>query len=80
MNDLFIKINKMPNPKHKVPLILVGLVKNVIVLCGPMININPIINNIFPKAKKPESKKVIIPNKKKKNPPAVNPTPNSEFR
>lgn len=78
MNERFIKINKIPIKKHNEPRILLGLVKNVMVLCGPIINTNPIINNTFPKAKNPLSKNVIIPNKKKKNPPAVNPTPNSK--
>lgn len=77
MNDLFAKINSIPVQKHKVPLILVGLVKNVTVRCGPMIKINPITNNMFPNAKNAESKNAIIPNKKKNIPPAVNPTPNS---
>lgn len=77
INDLFAKINSIPVQKHKVPLILVGLVKNVTVRCGPMIKINPITNNMFPNAKNAESKNAIIPNKKKNIPPAVNPTPNS---
>lgn len=77
MNDHFIKINNIPVQKHIVPLNLVGLVKNVTVRWGPIIKINPITNNMFPNAKNAESKNVIIPNKKKKNPPAVNPTPNS---
>ena len=78
-NECFNKIKKIPNMKHKLPRILLGLVKNVIVLCGPMMRTNPIMNKTFPKAKKPESKKVKIPNIKKKNPPAVKPTPNSTF-
>lgn len=77
-NDLFIKISNIPKAKHKVPLILVGLVKKVTVLCGPMIKIKPIKNKMLPRAKKPESKKVIIPRRKKMNPPAVKPTPNSD--
>lgn len=77
MNDLFIKINKIPSAKHNVPLNLVGLVKNVTVLEGPMIKINPMTKRILPRAKNPESKNVTTPKKKKKIPAAVNPTPNS---
>lgn len=76
-NDLFIKIKSIPMQKHMVPLIFVGLLKNVIVRCGPIINIKPITNKIFPNAKNAESKNAIIPKMKKKKPPAVNPTPNS---
>lgn len=36
------------------------------------------MKRILPRAKNPESKKVIIPNRKKNIPPAVNPTPNSK--
>ena len=38
----------------------------------------PIIKSKFPNARNPESKKVNIPNMKKKIPPAVKPTPNSK--
>lgn len=78
MKDLFIKINKIPTTKQSVPLNLVGLVKNVTVLWGPIIKINPITKRMLPRAKKPESKKVTTPKKKKKIPAAVKPTPNSE--
>lgn len=77
MKLLFIKINKIPNPKNTVPLILVGLVKKVIVLWGPIIKIIPITNNMLPSAKNPESKNVIIPKIKNRTPKLVNPTPNS---
>lgn len=77
INDRFIKINNIPIIKHKLPLNLVGRLKNEIVLCGPIINVIPIINNILPRARNPESKNVKIPKIKKKIPPAVNPTPNS---
>lgn len=77
INDLFAKIRSIPVQKHNVPLIFVGLVKNVMVRCGPIIKINPITNNMLPKAKNAESKNAIIPNRKKKIPPAVKPTPNS---
>lgn len=77
MNDLLIKIKKIPKQKQNVPLNLLGLLKNETVRWGPIININPITNNMFPNARKEESKNANIPNMKKKNPPAVNPTPNS---
>lgn len=72
-----VKINRIPMPKHIVPLIFVGLVKNVTVLCGPIIRMIPITKRIFPRAKKPESKNVMIPRKKNNTPNVVNPTPNS---
>lgn len=77
IKDLFIRINKIPIKKQSRPLILLGLVKKFIVLRGPIMRTNPIMKSKLPKAKKPESKKVIIPKKKKKIPPAVKPTPNS---
>lgn len=76
-NDRFIKINKIPTAKHNVPLILVGRVKNVTVRCGPIINTNPMMKRMLPKARNPESKKAMMPKMKKKIPAAVNPTPNS---
>lgn len=76
-NDHFIKINTIPNAKQSVPRILVGLVKNVTVLCGPIINTNPITKRMFPRARRPESKNVMMPKRKKIKPPAVKPTPNS---
>ena len=79
MKDFFINMNIMPTQKQIEPRILVGLVKNVVVLWGPIMKINPITNKIFPKAKKPESNSVSTPNRKKKSPPAVKPTPNSEI-
>lgn len=79
INDLFIKIKMIPTANATVPLIFVGLVKKATVLCGPIIRISPIINKRLPNAKNPESKNVIIPKKKKKIPPAVNPTPNSSL-
>lgn len=78
MKDRLLKINKIPKRKHIVPLIFCGRVKKVMVLCGPIINTNPIINKMLPIAKRAESKKVMIPKRKKKIPPAVKPTPNSE--
>lgn len=79
MKDLLIKIKNIPAQKHNVPLILVGLVKKVIVLCGPKINTRPMMKSMLLNANKAESKNVIIPKMKKKIPPAVNPTPNSSF-
>ncbi|EMG47931.1 hypothetical protein G210_1594 [Candida maltosa Xu316] len=79
MNDLFKKINNIPSRKHTSPSILLGRSKNRTVRCGPMINVIPMMNNILPKAKNPESKNVMIPKMKKKIPPAVNPTPNSLY-
>lgn len=49
---LLIRINSIPIQKQIVPRTLVGLVKNVTVLCGPIININPVTNKIFPRASK----------------------------
>lgn len=76
-NDHFIKISAIPIPKHTVPLILVGLVKNVTVLWGPIIKMIPITKRIFPNANNPESKNVITPNMKSITPNVVKPTPYS---
>lgn len=59
------------------PRLLFGLVKKTRVFCVPIINTTPIKNNRLPNASKARSKKVTIPNKKNKNPPNVNATPNS---
>lgn len=79
IKDFFNNMSIIPTQKQSEPRILVGLVKNVVVLWGPIIKINPITNKIFPRANRPESNSVSMPNRKKKSPPAVKPTPNSEL-
>lgn len=66
--------------KHKDPRLFVGLVKNTVVFCKPIINTTPIKNKILPKANNALSKKVRIPNRKKPNPPKVKATPNSTIK
>lgn len=56
---------------------LFGLVKKIYVFCEPIIKNTPIKNKILPKANRARSKKVNIPNKKKRKPPKVKATPNS---
>lgn len=76
--DLFMRIKMIPKQKQKVPLNLFGLLKNEIVRCGPIINTSPITKRMLPNARNAESKNANMPNMKKKNPPAVKPTPNSK--
>lgn len=80
INAYFNNINSIPRIKQIVPLNFVGRLKNAIVRCGPIINVIPIINNTLPSANNAESKNVIIPNTKKKIPPAVKLTPNSNIK
>ena len=77
INACFIRIKAIPAKKHIVPRILLGRLKNESVRSGPMIRMMPIKKRMLPRARSPRSKRVIIPRKKKKMPPAVNPTPNS---
>lgn len=74
-----IKIRSIPVIKHKDPRLFVGLLKNTVVFCKPIINTTPIKNNILPRANNALSKKVMIPNRKNPNPPKVNATPNSTY-
>lgn len=70
------KIKKIPLKKQRLPLLFVGLVKNINVLFCPMIKNIPIRNNMLPLASKALSKNVIIPRIIKTVPMMVNPTPN----
>lgn len=71
------RIMKMPTTRKMVPRLLVGLVKNLTVFCGPIISSTPSRNKMFPTAKSALSKKVKIPKRKNRHPPNVNTAPNS---
>ena len=73
----FNNIKKAPTRKNREPRLLFGLVKKIYVFCEPIIKITPIKNKTLPKANNARSKKVNIPNKKKRKPPKVKATPNS---
>ncbi|EGA77272.1 Got1p [Saccharomyces cerevisiae VL3] len=76
-NVHFNSIKKAPTRKNSEPRLLFGLVKKIYVFCEPIIKNTPIKNKILPKANRARSKKVNIPNKKKRKPPKVKATPNS---
>lgn len=56
-----------------------GLIKKLYVLWGPIISNTPIKNKRLPNASNARSNNVKIPNKKNRQPPKVNATPNSKI-
>ena len=71
------RIMNIPVARNTVPLLLLGLVKNLAVFCGPIMSSTPSKNRMLPTASNALSKNVRTPNRKKRHPPKVNTAPNS---
>jgi hypothetical protein len=70
INAYLNKINATPRMKHTEPFSFCGgrLKKKLNVLWGPIIRNRPARNRILPKARRAESKNVMMPRMKKKTP------------